>query len=37
MKAVFELTIATPLSVGWYDPDLVDPRFYIRPTSVKGV
>jgi CRISPR-associated protein Cmr1 len=37
MRAVFELTIATPLSVGWYDPDLVDPRFYIRPTSVKGV
>ena len=37
MRAVFELTINTPLSMGWYDPDVVDTRFYIRPTSVKGV
>lgn len=37
MRAVFELTINTPLSIGWYDPDVVDTRFFIRPTSVKGV
>jgi CRISPR-associated protein Cmr1 len=37
MRAVFELTINTPLSVGWYDPNTLDPRFYIRPTSVKGL
>mgnify|MGYP001770667745 CR=1 FL=1 len=37
MSAEFELTIATPLSVGWYDPALVDRHFYIRPTSVKGI
>jgi len=36
-RAVFELTINTPLSVGWYDPNVLDKRFYIRPTSVKGV
>jgi CRISPR-associated protein Cmr1 len=37
MRAEFELTIATPLSVGWYEPDIVDRNFYVRPTSVKGV
>lgn len=37
MRAVFELTIRTPLSIGWYDPSALDPRFYIRPTSVKGL
>ena len=37
MRAEFDVTIATPLSVGWYDPNIVDRRFYIRPTSVKGI
>lgn len=37
MTAEFDVTIATPLSVGWYDPALVDRHFYIRPTSVKGI
>lgn len=37
MRAEFEVTIATPLSAGWYDPAIVDRNFYIRPTEVKGV
>ncbi|MEM1598020.1 MAG: type III-B CRISPR module RAMP protein Cmr1 [Pyrobaculum sp.] len=37
MKAVFYVTIASPLSVGWYDPMLLDENFYIRPTSLKGL
>ncbi|ABO08710.1 type III-B CRISPR module RAMP protein Cmr1 [Pyrobaculum calidifontis] len=37
MRAEFEVTIATPLSAGWYDPALVDRNFYIRPTEIKGV
>ncbi|MCX8137564.1 type III-B CRISPR module RAMP protein Cmr1 [Pyrobaculum aerophilum] len=37
MRAEFDLTIATPLSVGWYEPNEVDKNFYIRPTSIKGL
>jgi len=37
MRAEFEVTIATPLSAGWYDPAIVDRNFYIRPTEIKGV
>jgi CRISPR-associated protein Cmr1 len=34
---VFEVTAASPTSVGWYEPNLSDKRFYLRPTSLKGV
>jgi CRISPR-associated protein Cmr1 len=37
MSAVFRLTIATPMSLGWYKPEVLDKRFYIRPPSVKGL
>ncbi|ABO07712.1 RAMP superfamily CRISPR-associated protein [Pyrobaculum calidifontis] len=37
MRALFRATIATPLSLGWYEPGVLDERFYIRPASVKGV
>ncbi len=37
MRAEFVAEIATPASIGWYDPFLVDKNFYLRPTSIKGV
>lgn len=37
MSVSFRLRIATPLAVGWYDPGVVDRRWYVRPTSLKGV
>jgi len=37
MRATLRVRIATPLSIGWHDPNILDRRFYIRPTSVKGV
>jgi CRISPR-associated protein Cmr1 len=37
MRAQFDLTIATPLSVGWYRPNILDTQSFIRPTSIKGV
>ncbi|MEM1903230.1 MAG: RAMP superfamily CRISPR-associated protein [Pyrobaculum sp.] len=33
----FTVRAASPTSVGWYEPNLTDKRFYLRPTSLKGV
>ncbi|ACB39508.1 RAMP superfamily CRISPR-associated protein [Pyrobaculum neutrophilum] len=37
MEAAFRVRVSTPLSVGWYDPTLVDPENPLRPASLKGV
>ena len=37
MRAFIKATIATPMSLSGYDPAEVDTRFYVRPTSLKGV
>lgn len=37
MRAAFRLTVATPLSVGWYEPGKLDEMWYLRPSSIKGL
>ncbi|OYT56518.1 MAG: hypothetical protein B6U76_03480 [Desulfurococcales archaeon ex4484_217_2] len=35
MKIV--LKQSTPASIGWYEPECVDPSFYLRPSTIKGL
>ncbi|RLF00378.1 MAG: type III-B CRISPR module RAMP protein Cmr1 [Thermoprotei archaeon] len=33
----FRLRQATPALVGWYEPELIDKTFFLRPSSIKGI
>jgi CRISPR-associated protein Cmr1 len=37
MRASLRVVLSSPLSAGYYDPRVLDRRFYIRPSSVKGL
>lgn len=37
MKAEIEFTFATPTSIGWHDPFVLDDLWLARPTAIKGL